>query len=88
MMTEKRKLWVLYIQHFALELLDIPCLFLQLQNGEYKNIAYVLSIEPQNELKILNAKTNGYRDIKLSGSVAYNFKPFIAKYKNGYLSQQ
>ena len=57
---------------------------LQLQNGEYKNIAYVLSIEPQNELKILNAKTNGYRDIKLSGSVAYNFKPFIAKYKNGY----
>ena len=57
---------------------------LQLQNGEYKNIAYVLNIEPQNELKILNAKTNGYRDIKLSGSVAYNFKPFIAKYKNGY----
>ena len=57
---------------------------LQLQNGEYKNIAYVLNIETQNELKILNAKTNGYRDIKLSGSVAYNFKPFIAKYKNGY----
>ena len=57
---------------------------LQLQNGEYKNIAYVLSIEPQNELKILNAKTNGYRDIKLSGSVAYNFKPFIVKYRNGY----
>lgn len=57
---------------------------LQLQNGEYKNIAYVLNIETQNELKILNAKTNGYRDIKLSGSVTYNFKPFIAKYKNGY----
>ena len=57
---------------------------LQLQNDEYKNIAYVLNIEPQKELKILNAKTNGYRDIKLQGSVAYNFKPFIAKYRNGY----
>ena len=57
---------------------------LQLQNDEYKNIAYVLNIEPQKELKILNAKTNGYRDIKLQGSVAYNFKPFIVKYRNGY----
>ena len=57
---------------------------LQLQNGEYKNIAYMLNIEPQKELKILNAKTNGYSDIKLSGSVAYNFKPFIVKYRNGY----
>ena len=57
---------------------------LQLQNGEYKNIAYVLNLEPQKGLKILNAKTNGYRDIKLNGSVAYKFKPFIAKYRNGY----
>ena len=57
---------------------------LQLQNDGYKNIAYVLNIEPQKELKILNAKTNGYRDIKLQGSAAYNFKPFIAKYRNGY----
>ena len=54
---------------------------LQLQNGEYKNIAYLLNLEPQ---KILNAKTNGYRNIKLNGSVAYKFKPFIAKYRNGY----
>ncbi len=80
---EKEIVGVVY-STFCLGTAGYSLFILQLQNGEYKNIAYVLSIEPQNELKILNAKTNGYRDIKLSGSVAYNFKPFIAKYKNGY----
>ena len=80
---EKEIVGVVY-STFYLGTAGYSLFILQLQNGEYKNIAYVLSIEPQNELKILNAKTNGYRDIKLSGSVAYNFKPFIAKYKNGY----
>ena len=80
---EKEIVGVVY-STFYLGTAGYSLFILQLQNGEYKNIAYVLNIEPQNELKILNAKTNGYRDIKLSGSVAYNFKPFIAKYKNGY----
>ena len=53
---------------------------LQLQNGEYKNIAYLLNLKPQ---KILNAKTNGYRDIKLNGSLAYKFKPLLRSTETG-----
>ena len=78
MMTGLKKFWELSIQHFTWAPQDIPCL------SYYKNIAYVLNLEPQKELKILNGKTNGYSDIKLNGSVAYKFKPFIAKYGNGY----
>ncbi len=51
--------------------------------GKYKNIAYLINFEPQKEVSILNKKTNGYRDIKLFGSSAYRFKPFILKFDNG-----
>ncbi len=56
---------------------------LQLQDGEYKNLAYLLNLEPQKGLKILNAKTNGYKDIKLNGSLAYKFNRLLRSTETG-----
>lgn len=53
-------------------------------NNRYENIIYALNFEPQKDLKVLQSKHNGYYDLKLSGSNAYNFKTFIAKYKDGF----
>jgi hypothetical protein len=48
----------------------------------------VLNFEPQKVLKVLNSKHNGYYDIKFYGSSAYDFKTFIAKYKNGFYQNE
>ena len=54
---------------------------LQKQHSEYKNIS-ILVFEPQRKVYILKNKTNGYHDIKLSGS-NHNCVQYVAKYKDG-----
>lgn len=53
------------------------------QPNGYNDISFV-NFEPQEDFYIFNTKTNGYRDIKFYGSFGFNFRPFIAKYINGY----
>ena len=54
---------------------------LQKQHSGYKNIS-ILVFEPQRKVYILKTKTNGYHDIKLSGS-NHNCVQYVAKYKDG-----
>ena len=54
---------------------------LQKQQSEYKDIS-ILVFEPQKKVYILKNKTNGYHDIKLSGS-NHNCVQYVAKYKDG-----
>ena len=54
---------------------------LQKQQSEYKDIS-ILVFEPQRKVYILKTKTNGYHDIKLSGS-NHNCVQYVAKYKDG-----
>ena len=54
---------------------------LQKQQSWYKNIS-ILVFEPQKKVYILKNKTNGYHDIKLSGS-NHNCVQYVAKYKDG-----
>ena len=61
---------------------------LQKNSSQYEDITYVLNFEPQKVLKVLNSKHNGYYDIKFYGSSAYDFKTFIAKYKNGFYQNE
>ena len=53
-----------------------------------KNIAD-LNFEPLKEFYILTDKTQGYKDIKLYGSSAYNFKPMTARFNgNKYYNRE
>ena len=54
---------------------------LQKQQSGYKDIS-ILVFEPQKKVYILKTKTNGYHDIKLSGS-NHNCVQYVAKYKDG-----
>ena len=54
---------------------------LQKQQSGYKDIS-ILVFEPQRNVYILKTKTNGYHDIKLSGS-NHNCIQYVAKYKDG-----
>ena len=54
---------------------------LQKQQSGYKDIS-ILVFEPQRNVYILKTKTNGYHDIKLSGS-NHNCVQYVAKYKDG-----
>ena len=54
---------------------------LQKQQSWYKDIS-ILVFEPQKKVYILKNKTNGYHDIKLSGS-NHNCVQYVAKYKDG-----
>lgn len=55
---------------------------LQKKGNTYNDLTSVLNCEPLLPIKILKSRTNGYNDIKFHGGNAYNFKPFIAQYKN------
>lgn len=50
---------------------------LQKQGDEYADIAGFSMFEPQYSVYILNHKTNGYKDIKFSGSVGVQFRSFV-----------
>lgn len=54
---------------------------LQKQPNGYKDIS-TLVFEPQEIVEIRNKKTNGYHDIKLTGSNGNNVQ-YVAKYKDG-----
>lgn len=55
---------------------------LQKKENTYNDLTSVLNCEPLLPIKILKSRTNGYNDIKFYGGNAYNFKPFVAQYKN------
>ena len=55
---------------------------LQKKGNTYNDLTSILNCEPILPIKILKSRTNGYNDIKFHGGNAYNFKPFIAQYKN------
>ena len=55
---------------------------LQKKSDIYDNLAYMINLEPQKVICVLNKKTNGYREIIIFGSSAYKFLPFVLKYKN------
>ena len=60
---------------------------LEEKGNTYQNIAYLLNFEPLNKFYVLNNKTYSYRDISFSGSSAYNFKNFTAKFdKSNYIN--
>lgn len=54
---------------------------LQKQSNGYKDIS-ALVFEPQEIVEIRSRKTNGYHDIKLTGSNGNNVQ-YVAKYKDG-----
>ena len=56
-------------------------IILQKQQSGYKDIS-ILVFEPQRNVYILKNKTNGYHNIKLSGS-NHNCVQYVAKYKDG-----
>ena len=49
------------------------------KNNNYFDITYILNFEPALKFYILPNKTNGFKDIMLYGSTAYNFKPMLIK---------
>lgn len=77
---EKEIVGVVY-STFYLGTAGYSLFILQKQQSEYKDIS-ILVFEPQKKVYILNNKTNGYHDIKLSGS-NHNCVQYVAKYKDG-----
>lgn len=53
-------------------------------SSRYEDIAYMLNFEPNKCFQVLESKHNGYYDIKFYGSSAYDFKPFVVGYKDGF----
>ena len=77
---EKEIVGVVY-STFYLGTAGYSLFILQKQHSGYKNIS-ILVFEPQRKVYILKTKTNGYHDIKLSGS-NHNCVQYVAKYKDG-----
>ena len=77
---EKEIVGVVY-STFYLGTAGYSLFILQKQHSGYKNIS-ILVFEPQRKVCILKTKTNGYHDIKLSGS-NHNCVQYVAKYKDG-----
>ena len=77
---EKEIVGVVY-STFYLGTAGYSMFILQKQQSEYKDIS-ILVFEPQKKVYILKNKTNGYHDIKLSGS-NHNCVQYVAKYKDG-----
>ena len=77
---EKEIVGVVY-STFYLGTAGYSLFILQKQQSEYKDIS-ILVFEPQKKVYILKNKTNGYHDIKLSGS-NHNCVQYVAKYKDG-----
>ena len=53
---------------------------LEKHNKSYIDVAYLINFEPLEKVHILKTYTNGYKNIKIHGSSAYNFKPMILTY--------
>ena len=77
---EKEIVGVVY-STFYLGTAGYSLFILQKQQSGYKDIS-ILVFEPQRNVYILKTKTNGYHDIKLSGS-NHNCVQYVAKYKDG-----
>ena len=53
---------------------------LEKRNKSYVDIEYLVNFEPMEKVQILQTYTNGYKNIKIHGSSAHNFKPMILTY--------
>ena len=53
---------------------------LKKHNKNYVDIAYLINFEPLEKVQILKTYTNGYKNIKIHGSSAHNFKQMIITY--------
>ena len=61
---------------------------LQKQGDVYENIAWIVNFEPLLPLRILKEKSNGFKNIGIYGSSAFNFKPLLVEYENGKYQQK
>ena len=62
---------------------------LEKRNKSYVSIDYLINFEPMRKVQILQSYTNGYKNIKIYGSSAYNFKPMILTYSgNVYFNME
>ena len=58
---------------------------LEKNNNNYQNIAkYMINIETNMKFYVLPYKTNGYKNIKYHGSIAFDFKLMQAKFNGKY----
>ena len=61
---------------------------LQKQNNLYEEITWIVNFEPLLPIRILKEKSNGYKNVGIYGSSAFNFKPLLVKYENGKYQQK
>jgi hypothetical protein len=57
---------------------------LEEKNNDLDDIVYQINFEPIKQFYILPNKTNGYKDIKIYGSSAYNFEPMVIRYNKHF----
>jgi len=65
---------------YSLSVQGFNIYILQKSGDKYYDISGSLVFEPSFPLYILDKKTNGFQDIKFTGSVGLNFKSFINKF--------